>query len=75
MKKYSLTKAKNNFENIIDMIINKEENCIVLTRNNKTIAKIVPYKKRYAGCLKNKYEFKDVDWFDNEITDLFINGN
>jgi len=56
-------------------LINKQEDVVLITIDEKPVAQIIPYtnnKKRIAGCLKDKYKFKeDIDWFNSDITKMF----
>jgi len=76
MTQYNMLDAKNNLSKICKMLINKEEDYVIIASNGKPVAKIIPYvksSKRVAGCLKNKYKaLNKIDWFNNEITELFL---
>lgn len=76
MTQYNMLEAKNNLSKICKMLANKEDDYVIIASNGKPVAKIIPYekpKKREFGCLKDKYAFlDDIDWFDEEITNLFL---
>jgi len=79
MKEYNITDVKKNFNKICETLDRNEEDEILIMYHNKPIAKMVPYKKdglkRVVGCLKDKYDFNDVDWFDNSITEAILENN
>jgi len=76
MTQYNMLDAKNNLSKICRMLNNNEEDYVVIASNGKPVAKIIPFvkgSKRVAGCLKNKYKFSEnIDWFDDEIAELFL---
>lgn len=51
----SLYQTKTNFSNVIQMIIDEKEDAIIVTKNGKPVAKIVPFngkKAKRLGLLK-----------------------
>ena len=75
MIQYNMLDAKNNLSKICQMLKNGQEDYILIASNGKPIAKVIPFenKKRIFGCYKNKYKkLSDVDWFNDDITNLFF---
>lgn len=75
MTQYNMLEAKNNLSKICNLLINGEEDYILIAKDGKPIAKIIPYEETHRkkpGSLKNKYSYKEVDWFDDEIENLFF---
>lgn len=77
MTQYNMLDAKNNLSKICKSIQKGEEDYVLIANNGEPVVKIIPYekpKKRKAGCLINKYKYNDkaVDWFNDDITNLFF---
>jgi len=79
MIQYNMLDAKNNLSKICKMLVDKQEDYIIVASNGNPVAKIVPYEKEFKrkpGCLKEKYgQLCDVDWFNDDITNLFYGEN
>lgn len=71
MTEYNMYDAKTHLSEIVKNIENKTIDSIVLSRNGKPVAKIIPYEKEESfkfGIAKGKIDFpKDVDLIFDEI--------
>ena len=74
MIQYNMLEAKNNLSKICHMVKNGQEDYVLIASNGTPIAKVIPVEstKRKFGCYKNKFKkLSDVDWFNDDITNLF----
>ena len=76
MKIVSILEAKTNLSNLIRMVEDGREEGIVVSRYGKPVARIdkyedKPIEKRIGIAKGEKLYSDDIDWFDDEITEMF----
>ena len=76
MTMVNMHQAKTELSKLVKMLEDKEEDCILLCRNGKPVAKIIPYerKKHTAGLTRKDYIPMTQDEFDalnDEIAEMF----
>ena len=78
MKTVSLFDAKNHLSRLIDQIVTGAETGIVISRNGKPEARIVPIREgvsRRIGLAKGEFEVPDdIDAHSAEVAALFLGG-
>ena len=72
----NMFQAKTELSKLVRMLENKEEDCVLLCRNGKPVAKIVPLekKKRTTGLTRSDYVPMTQEEFDacnDEIAAMF----
>lgn len=79
MCKVNVLEAKTNFSKLLFMLENKEEDEIIICKNNNPVAKLCLVPKvdisSRIGIAKNKISILDLDEFnsvDSEITSSFL---
>lgn len=81
MTEYNMYEAKTNLSKISKILENKEEDCVIISKNGKPTLKVVLYsnnpRKNLIGCAKGKFtipeDFDDIDIssdFEGEIFPL-----
>lgn len=63
MTEYNIYAAKTHFSKLINMLENKEEDLIIISKNGKPIAEMKPIKKTkkkdFFGCAKGMFTVPD----------------
>ena len=78
MTQVNILEAKTNFSKLIKLLENKEEDEIVIARDNKPVAKLILYNleiNNRIGSTKGKYPSLNIDLFnalDKEIEKDFF---
>lgn len=74
MIQYNMLNTKNNLSKIYQLLKDGHEDYVLIANNGKPIAKVVAFesKKRKFECYKNKYKkLSNIEWFNDDITNLF----
>ena len=77
MKQFNMLEAKTNFSKLIKLLETKQEDEIIIAKDNVPVAKIVLYEKslnKRIGLTKGKYKPLNMELFDsldNEIEKEF----
>jgi prevent-host-death family protein len=78
MQTVSLFEAKTHFSRLIDQIASGAESEIVISRNGKPVARVVPIREdvsRRIGLAKGEFEVPDdIDAHNAEVAALFVAG-
>ena len=75
MQQINIFQAKQTFSALIEAVESGQEDEIIIARNNKPVARIVPYirqEKFPLGIAKGKFEIPDdIDKHNDEIAEMF----
>ena len=79
MTRVNMHEAKTELSKLVRMLETKEEDYIVLARDGKAVAKIIPFRsggeRKLRGLLKNDEpivtSWDDFDAMDSEVAELF----
>ena len=75
MQQVNIFQANQTFSALIEQIESGQESEIIIARNNKPVARIVPYirqEKFPLGIAKGKFEIPDdIDKHNDEIAEMF----
>ncbi|MBQ9015195.1 MAG: type II toxin-antitoxin system Phd/YefM family antitoxin [Firmicutes bacterium] len=76
METVNIFKAKTDLSKLIRKIEQKDEDKVILARNGKPVAMLVPYvpeeKKSRIGTARGRFSVpEDIDSYDDEILALF----
>ena len=79
METVNIFKAKTDLSKLIRKIEQKDEDKVILARNGKPVAMLVPYvseeRASRIGTAKGKFTVpQDIDAFNDEVLDLFEGG-
>jgi len=79
MQTVSLFDAKTHLSRLIDQIASGTESEIVISRNGKPVARVVPIHEdvsRRIGLAKGEFEVPDdIDAHNAEVAELFLGGH
>ncbi len=74
MKRYNIYEAKTNLSKIAKMLENKEEDYVIISKNDKPLLKVTLFegtgRENLLGCAKGMFTVPD-DFDDIDISDLF----
>ena len=75
MQQVNIFQAKQTFSALIEQIESGQESEIIIARNNKPVARIMPFIQREKfplGIAKGKFEISDdIDKHNDEIAEMF----
>ena len=75
MQQVNIFQAKQTFSALIEAVESGQEDEIIIARNNKPVAKILPFvqqEKFPLGIAKGQFEVPDdIDKHNNEIAEMF----
>lgn len=75
MQQVNIFQAKQTFSALIEAVESGQEDEIIIARNNKPVAKILPYQPHnpvIIGIAKGQFEVPDdIDKHNDEIADMF----
>ena len=75
MQQVNIFQAKQTFSALIEQIESGQESEIIIARNNKPVARIMPFIQREKfplGIAKGKFEIPDdIDKHNDEIAEMF----
>ena len=75
MQQINIFQAKQTFSALIEAVESGQEDEIIIARNNKPVARVVPYirqEKFPLGIAKGKFEIPDdIDKHNDEIAEMF----
>ncbi|MBO4575778.1 MAG: type II toxin-antitoxin system prevent-host-death family antitoxin [Neisseriaceae bacterium] len=75
MQQVNIFQAKQTFSALIEAVESGQEDEIIIARNNKPVARVVPYirqEKFPLGIAKGKFEIPDdIDKHNDEIAEMF----
>ncbi len=79
MKSVNMLQAKSSLSRLVEAIERGQENEIVIARNGRPAAKLVPVEAAPAGCrigvAKGKFDVPDdIDQHNEEVARLFLDG-
>jgi prevent-host-death family protein len=78
MRAYNMLEAKNQLSKLVEAVENGSEPEIIIARNGKPAARVVPLANRTAkirlGLAKGRYVLDDFDRADDLIATLFRGG-
>ena len=79
METVNIFKAKTNLSKLIRKLENKDEDKVILARNGKPVAMLVPYvseeRRSRIGTACGKFSVpEDIDSFNDEVLELFEPG-
>ena len=79
METVSLYEAKTQLSKYISLLLNKEKESIIITRNGVPVAEIIPYvekKERRIGIAKGLWKDVSEEEFNNfDMLSLMMGGN
>ena len=75
MQQVNIFQAKQTFSALIEAVESGQEDEIIIARNNKPVARIMPYPTHQSvilGITKGKFEIPDdIDKHNDEIAEMF----
>ncbi|MBR5940545.1 MAG: type II toxin-antitoxin system Phd/YefM family antitoxin [Neisseriaceae bacterium] len=75
MQQINIFQAKQTFSALIEAVESGQEDEIIIARNNKPVARVIPYQSHkpvILGIAKGKFEIPDdIDKHNDEIAEMF----
>ena len=75
MQQVNIFQAKQTFSALIEAVESGQEDEIIIARNNKPVARVIPYQSHkpvILGIAKGKFEIPDdIDKHNDEIAEMF----